>query len=224
MAMFAIAGTVLSVWTALRWGPTWLVGSSGHAASGANWLGFSPGWIAAALFLLPAAALLAMAFRPAIEIHETHLRIGRHEIPWSHIRRLDQTGWNVPLAVYLTLQNESRILLLYPGDFDSSASLLRHLRRHARQALLDGVPYRQFWGEPMVSDIPPTRPSAARFPAAASKTSLPSNANLPPTTKPGQIAPPRYPLLRPEDEEEVERMFQRLKTVGHLERRDQDPK
>ncbi|HEY4362559.1 MAG TPA: hypothetical protein VGN17_16430 [Bryobacteraceae bacterium] len=241
MAMFAIAGTVLSVWTALRWGPEWLVGAGGHTAGGIHWLGFSTGWIAAALFLLPAAALLAMAFRPAIEIHETHLRIGRQEIPWNHIRRLDQTGWNVPLAVYLTLLDESRILLLYPGDFDSSASLLRHLRRHARLALLDGVPYRQFWGEPPVSDLSASRrsvnlpaavPPAASMPPAKSA----SGANLPSTNKPastsksaatnkpGQMAPPRYPLLRPEDEEEVERMFQRLKTVGHLERRDQDPK
>ena len=203
MAMFAVAGTVLSVWTALRWGPAWLVGGSG-----ANWLGFSPGWIAAALFLLPAAALLAMAFRPAIEIHETHLRVGRRDIAWSQIRRLDQTGWNVPLAVYLTLQGGSRVLLLYPGDFDSSASLLRHLRRHARQALLDGVPYRQFWGEPPLGETP------------ASKVAPPSPAS----TAPRKLPPPRYPLLRPEDEDEVERMFQRLKTVGHLERRDPDQK
>jgi hypothetical protein len=32
-----------------------------------------------------------------------------------------------------------------------------------------------------------------------------------------QIPPPRYPLLRPEDEDEVERMFQRLKSVGRLD-------
>src|SRR5579863_4407067 len=142
-----------------------------------------------------------MALRPAIEIHETHLRIGRRDIPWSQIRRLDQTGWNVPLAVFLTLPNESRILLLYPGDFDSSASLLRHLRRHARQALLDGVPYRQFWGEPPLSEIASAKhPSSAKMPTV--------------TPAQTQMAPPRYPLLRPEDEEEVERMFQRLKTVG----------
>ena len=33
-------------------------------------------------------------------------------------------------------------------------------------------------------------------------------------------APVRYRLLCPEDEEEVERMFQRLKSVGHLESKD----
>ncbi len=158
--------------------------------SPASW---SPAWIAAAFFALPAVILLVVAFRPSIEIHETHLRIGRRDIPWSQIARLDQTGWNVPLAVYLTIKDEGRLLVIYPGDLDSSASLLRYLRRYSREALLDGIPYRQFWGEP----------------AANERRQLPL---------------PRYPLLRPEDEEEVERMFQRLKTVGHLERRNPDDK
>ena len=37
--------------------------------------------------------------------------------------------------------------LVYPGDIDSGKSLLRHLRRCARNALIDGIPYKQFWGE-----------------------------------------------------------------------------
>ena len=200
MAIVAVCGTALSVWSALRWDPAWLLDAAPWmphglgAAFSPAWFApawFAPGWIAAALFAIPAVALFFLAFRPAIEIHETHLEIGRRQIPWAEIRRLDQTGWNVPLLISLTLSQERRVLLIHPGDFDSSSSLLRHLRRHSREALLDGVPYRQFWGEP---------PSAA----------------------PAQIAPPRYPLLRPEDEDEVERMFQRLKSVGHLERRDAD--
>jgi hypothetical protein len=207
MAVFAIGGTILSVFIALHWGPAWLMGGgwsqtpwSPLALSPASWspaswspASWSPAWIAAVFFALPAVILLAVACRPAIEIHETHLRIGRRDIPWSRIARLDQTGWNVPLAVYLTLKDEGRLLVIYPGDLDSSASLLRYLRRYAREALLDGIPYRQFWGEP----------------AANERKQLPL---------------PRYPLLRPEDEEEVERMFQRLKTVGHLERRNPDEK
>jgi len=195
MAIVAACGAVLSVWSALRWDPAslldaapWVPHNLGGAFSPA-W--FTPAWIAAALFAIPAVVLFLLAFHRPIEIHETHLKMGPRRIPWSEIRRLDQTGWNVPLLVYLTLTEERRVLLIHPGDFDSSASLLRHLRRNSREALLDGVPYRQFWGEP---------------PAAA----------------PAQIAPPRYPLLRPEDEDEVERMFQRLKSVGHLERRDAD--
>jgi hypothetical protein len=80
------------------------------------------------------------------------------------------------------------VLLRYPGDPESANSLLRHLRRSAREALIDGIPYRQFWGEPV------RRCSEAR--------ALPS---------------PQYRLLRPEDEAEVERLYQRLKTVRHLD-------
>jgi Protein of unknown function (DUF3093) len=162
---------MLSAWTAMRWAPAW-----------------TPAWIAAGLFIVTTAALLAALLRPAIEIHETHLRIGRKSIPWSEIRRVDQSGRVAPLAVYLTLAGGNRVMLVYPGDLDSSASLLRHLRRYSRQALLDGIPYRQFWGEP--------EPVERR-----------------------QLPPARVPLLRPEDEEEVERLFQKLKTVGRLDPR-----
>jgi hypothetical protein len=170
--MFAVGGGLLAVWTALRWPPS---------------------WIAAALFAISALGVLLLALRPAIEVHETHLLIGRRAIAWSEIRRLDQTGWSAPLAMHLTLAGGKRLLLLYPGDADSSVSLLRHLRRYSHQALLDGVPYRQFWGEPLVEE-----------------------------SKAGP--PPRYPLLRPEDEQEVERMFQRLKSVGRLDPRGSDEK
>ena len=136
---------------------------------------------------------MLLTLRPAIEIHETHLAIGRRVMPWSEIRRIDQTGWKAPLAVHLTLADQQRILLLYPGDLDSSTSLLRHLRRYSTLALLDGVPYRQFWGEPA--------PAKHEF-----------------------IKPAKYPLMRPEDQEEIERMFQRLTSVGRLDGRGADDK
>jgi hypothetical protein len=142
------------------------------------------------LFALSTVAVVLLAIRPVIEIHESRLVIGRRMIAWSDIRGVDQTKWNVPLAVYLTLADDRRVLLVYPGDPDSSASLLRHLRRFSREALLDGVPYRLFWGEPAV--------------------------------EPKLLPLPRYPVLRPEDEEEVERMFQRLKSVGRLDPRGSD--
>jgi hypothetical protein len=174
------------VWSALRWDPSWLglwaVPENIRAA-------LNPGWIAAALFSIPALALLLLACCPALEMYDTHLQFGRRIIRWNQIFRLDQTRWNVPLIVFLTLEDDSRVMLIHPGDLESSASLLRHLRRSARVALLDGVPYKQYWGEPKAS-APPRQ------------------------------TPLRYPLLRPEDEEEVERMFQRLKSVGHIERRE----
>jgi hypothetical protein len=171
LAVFAVGGALIGAWTGTRW---------------------TPSWIASGLFGLSSLAILILALRPAVEIHEGYLQIGRKKILWDEIRRLDQTGWNAPLAVYVTLGNERRHLLIYAGDFDSCSSLLRHLRRYSREALLDGIPYRQFWGE------------------------APAPAEREPQS------PPRYPLLRPEDEDEVERMFQRLKSVGRPDSRGSD--
>lgn len=172
--LFAFGGTLFSAWMDLSWYPS---------------------WIAAGLFLISTAALAIVTIRPAIEIHETHLAIGRRLIPWKEIRAVDQTRWNSPLAMYLTLAGGQRILLLYPGDLDASNSLRRHLQRSSRRATLDGVPYRHFWGEPSV-----------------------------PEAKAQDVSPVRYPVLRPEDEEEVERMFQRLKSVGRIDSRRSEEK
>jgi hypothetical protein len=160
------------------------------------------------LFAVSALALAAVTIRPVIEIYETHLAIGRRTIPWRDVRRVDQTGWNTPLVVILTLRDRQRIHLLYSGDPDSSNSLLRHLRRFSREALLDGVPYREFWGEV----------------AAISRSAEPAKNMPPEPADKGASVPVRYPVLRSEDEEEVERLFQRLKSVGHLESKSSDEK
>jgi hypothetical protein len=146
-------------------------------------------WIAVGLFLLTATGLFVLLGQPVIEIYDTHLQVGRRAILWTDIRRVDQTNWKAPLGAYLTLPGENRILLIYPGKLEACDALLRLLRKHSREALLDGVSYRQFWGEPA------------------------------PVERRQLAPPPRYPLLRKEDEEEVERMFQRLKTVGHIDGR-----
>jgi hypothetical protein len=57
-----------------------------------------------------------------------------------------------------------------------------------RDALIDGIPYRQYWGEVLTAN--------------SGRKMLPS---------------PRYRLLLPEDEAEVERLYQRLKAVGHID-------
>ncbi|MDZ4800749.1 MAG: hypothetical protein SGI92_21530 [Bryobacteraceae bacterium] len=149
---------------------------------------WSPAWIASVLFAGSAMILLLLAIQPSVDVYEHHLALGKRVIQWNEIRRLDRTSWISPLVVQLTLTGERRVTLVYPGDIDSGKSLLRHLRRCARNALIDGIPYKQFWGEALPSQ---------------ERRSLPA---------------PRYRLLRPEDEAEVERLFQRLKTVGHLDK------
>ncbi len=187
LTLFAFGGALFSAWNAFRW---------------------SPSWIAAGLFAVSALVLATVTIRPAIEIHETHLAIGSRLIPWRDILRVDQTGWNTPLVVILTLHDQQRIHLLYSGDPDSSISLLRHLRRFSREALLDGVPYREFWGEL----------------AAVARSSEPAKTPPPEPADQDASIPLRYPVLRSEDEEEVERLFQRLKSVGHLESKSSDDK
>src|ERR1700691_87588 len=165
------------------------VGLAGFSA----WLGFDwvPAFIPAALFFLSATLLLALALQPAIEIHEGYLAVGKRIVPWMDIRRLDRPGnWLAPLLVRITLFDDSRMMLVYPGDPDSCNSLLRHLRRLSRDALIDGVPYRQFWGEVLA-------PGGERR----------------------QIPAPRYRMLLPEGGAEVERLYQRLKTVRHLDQK-----
>jgi hypothetical protein len=158
--------------------------------------GWAPAFIPAGLFLATGAVSFALAFHPAIEVHEGYLAIGKRQIPWMDIRRLDRTGWISPLILHLTLYDDARILLVFPGDLDSCNSLLRHLRRLSTDALIDGVPYRQYWGELL--------------------TPGPERKQVQP--------PPRYRVLRPEDEAEVERLYQRLKTVGNLDQKSTDEK
>ena len=161
-------------------------------SGGCGWLGLQlpAAWVAGGLGLLTAALLLFLAFRPSIEIHEGYISIGNRIVPWMDIRRLDRTGWISPLIMRITLFDDSRVILVYPGDLDSCNSLLRHMRRLSRDALIDGIPYRQYWGEV-----------------------------LSPPTERAQTAMPRYRILRPEDEAEVERLYQRLKTVGNLDQK-----
>ncbi len=160
------------------------------AFSGWFALGFPLAYIPAGVFILAAAFLFTMSMRPPIEVHEGHVAIGKRMIPWMDIRRLDRTGWISPLIVRITLFDDSRLVLVYPGDLDSCNSLLRHLRRLSRDALIDGIPYRQYWGEVLAPG---------------------NNARKQPPA-------PRYRILRPEDEAEVERLYQRLKTVGNLDK------
>ncbi len=193
LTLVAVCGALFSIWVGLRW---------------------TPSLIAALLFALSAVVMALATLRPAIEIHQTHLVIGRMAIPWPDVQRVDQTGWTAPLVVRLTLRGDHEIVLLYPGDADSSSSLLRHLRRFSRQALLDGIAYRQFWGEP---------PAAVKDVAAASAP-VSTDVHADGSADVSSETPARYPLLRAEDEEEVERMFQRLKSVGHLDSRNSEEK
>lgn len=174
-AAISLAGAIGSAWTSKAWGPSWVA--------------------AAILLALTSTLTLLFALRPAIEVHDGHLRVGKRIVFWSEVQALDRISvwntepWVAPLLLRLTLAHGQELLILHPGDVDGCISLLRHIYRYSRAALLDGVPYHQFWGE------------------------------QPPVAAPLSLPRPR--LLLPEDEEEVERLFQRLKVAGRLDGSDE---
>ncbi len=151
-------------------------------------------WIAAGLAAASAILFILMFLAPAIEIHESHVKIGQRSIGWAQIRRLDRISL-VPLLVRMTLADKKLVSLFYAGEADSANKLLRQLRRYSREAVIDGVPYKKFWGE-----------------------------SLPPDPQGKQPIPPPCRLFLPEDEEEIERMFQRLKAGRHLDQTGSAPK
>jgi hypothetical protein len=137
---------------------------------------------------LVAGICLFLGLRPPIELRPEHLVIGRRAIRWADIRRVDRFRLRSPLVVRLKLAGGAQVVVIYPGKLDSANSLLRHIRRSSRQALIEGRPYREFWGEAL--------------PAARERK---------------ELASPRYRLLLAEDEAEVERLYQQLRTAGHID-------
>ena len=178
LALAAFVGAAVSGWAGFRW-----------SADGWHYVSFT----IATLFVLSGGAILALAARPDIEIHETHLVVGRRSFPWVDIRSVDQTNWISPLALRIGLVGDHQFLLVYAGDPESAHALVRNIRRYSRYATLDGVPFRQFWGDVV-------------------------------TAQPVEPNPLRYPILRPEDEQEVERMFRQLKAAGKIDQHAPDEK
>ena len=167
-ASMAAAGLALfSAWCGMSWGPA---------------------LIPAALFIAWAVILHYLATRPVIEVHEAGFRIGSEMFYWHQVARLDSTVWNSPLMLHVTLRNRRKVRLLYPGDIDSCRRLLRQMRRMARDAVIDGLTYSEYWSETL-----PARVDHERLTA------------------------PMPRIVRAEDEEEIERLFQQLKTAGSLD-------
>lgn len=148
-----------------------------------NWL---PAIIPAFLFIASSGLVLFLALQPVVEVDDHHLIVGKRSIDWREVRRVDQTGWVAPLVVFLTVVDGTRLRLLYPGDTTSANRLLTMIQQRSTEALINGVPYRQIFGDPNPEQRQP----------------LPS---------------PRYRLLTEDDEAEVERLYQILRTAGRID-------
>lgn len=156
-------------------------------------LHFSVAFVAAFVFALLAGGLFWLGSRPPIRIFPTQFNVGERAIAWREVREIN-TGLACPLIARVKLTNSRQKVLVFPAKSDHIARLMYQLRRHSYLATFDGVAYRDFWTWSTLSDTMRNRPALEQ--------------------------PVR--MISTDEEDEIERLFQKLKTVGHLDARADD--
>ena len=151
-------------------------------------------FIPGALCALTSGALFWLASRPAIRIGTTQFNIGERAIAWQEVREINSSRFLSPLILKLKLTNSRRKALIFPGDPERIAKLLDALRRHSMLATFNGIAYRDYWTWNDVKQLS------------------------------GDTSPNETPvrMVSSEDEEEIERMFQKLKNCRDLDSHDAD--
>jgi hypothetical protein len=148
-------------------------------------------FIPAVLCILTAAGLFWLASRPLISVGETQFTIGERAIAWREVREINRSRFLSPLVLQIKLTNSRSKVLVYPGEPSRIELLLAQLRKRSHLATFDGVPYREYWHWTNLEE----QEQQADAPAAA----------------------PPVRLSTPEDEADIERLFQTLKTGGRLD-------
>jgi hypothetical protein len=156
-------------------------------------------FIPALLCATTAAAIFWLAARPPIRLGETQFNIGERSIAWREVRevnrsRFNHSGFVSPLILHLKLTNARYKFLIYAGEPDRVDRLLKAVRKNSHLATFDGVSYRDYWmwADPLGDEERPALPPAS---------------------------PPPVHLFSREDEDEIERLYQKLKAVGRLDSR-----
>lgn len=153
-------------------------------------------FIPAVLCAATGAALFWLSARPAIYIGETQFNIGERAIAWQEVRQINSSRFISPLVLNLKLTNSRTKLLIFPGEPERIDRLMRQLKKRSYLASFDGVAYRDYW-------------------TWSSMTALHGENSA-------MDQPVR--MLSTEDEDEIERMYQKLKSVGRLDSRSTDSK
>jgi hypothetical protein len=150
-------------------------------------------FIPGCLCALTGIVLFWLAARPQIHVSSGQFSIGERAIAWREIREINTTLGS-PLILRLKLTNARKKALIFPGEPDRIAKLVYQLRKNSYLASFDGVAYRDFWTWSSMADGSAARPLLDH--------------------------PVR--MLSAEEEDEIERMFQKLKAVGRLDSRADD--
>jgi hypothetical protein len=140
---------------------------------------------------LTAAALFWLAARPPIRIGQTQFNIGERAIAWREVREINRSRFLSPLIVKIKLTNSRKKILVFPGEPERIERLMFELRKHSEMATFDGVAYRDYWIWLSLSG------------AKGDTSTLDQPVRM----------------LSADEEDEIERMYQKLKTVGRLDSR-----
>ena len=146
------------------------------------------------LCAITSAGLFWLAARPVIEINDEKFSIGDRAIAWREVREVNRSRFLSPLVIKLRLTNSRHRILIYPGEPDRIERLMFQLRKNSQLATFDGVAYRDY----------------------GTWWSLSGGQ--------GDTSTLDHPvrMLSPDDEDEVERLYQKLKSVGRLDGRSTD--
>ena len=151
-------------------------------------------FIPGVLCAVTSAGLFWLAARPVIEVNDEQFNIGDRAIAWREVREVNRSRFLSPLVIKLKLTNSRRKVLIFPGEPDRIERLMFQLRKNSQLATFDGVAYRDYW------------------------TWLSLSGGQGDTSTLDQ--PVR--MLSPGEEEEIERLYQKLKSVGRLDGRSTD--
>ena len=151
-------------------------------------------FIPGVLCAVTSAGLFWLAARPVIEVNDEQFSIGDRAIAWREVREVNRSRFLSPLVIKLKLTNSRRKVLIFPGEPDRIERLMFQLRKNSQLATFDGVAYRDYW------------------------TWLSLSGGQGDTSTLDQ--PVR--MLSPGEEEEIERLYQKLKSVGRLDGRSTD--
>ena len=151
-------------------------------------------FIPGVLCALTSAGLFWLASRPPIEVGDTQFQTGERVIAWREVREINRSRFLSPLVIKLKLTNSRRKLLVFPGEPARIERLMFQLRKNSQFATFDGVAYRDYWTWLSLSG------------ARGDTSTLDQPVRM----------------LSAEEEEEIERLYQKLKSVGRLDSRGAD--
>jgi Protein of unknown function (DUF3093) len=155
--------------------------------------------IPGAICAVSALVLLWLSSRPLIRVGETQFNIGERSIAWREVKEMNRVRLLSPLILRITLTNSRKKLLIYPGELGRVEQLVHLLRKNSHLATFDGVAYRDYWTWSSMTGI--------------------HGQNQPGQTASKPLLEQPVRMLTSEEEDEIERMFQKLKAVGSLDSR-----